>query len=276
MGTLYLVATPIGNLEDITLRAIRVLREVQLIAAEDTRHSGRLLKHYAIDTRMMSFHEHSDMSRQSAVLDALSQGDVALISDAGSPAMSDPGFPLVLAAIERGHRVSPIPGPAAAVAAVTVSGLVPDGFLYLGFLPRRQKERRTTLRGLQDVPYPLVIYEAPHRLASCLADIESELGDRPLAIARELTKLHEEIIHTTVKAALERYEKERPRGEFVFVIGLPVAGDTSLDLDSPEVLELLADRLRAGNSPSAAARHVAGRTGLPRSELYRRTHEINR
>lgn len=271
-----MVATPIGNLEDITLRAIRILREVQLIAAEDTRHSGRLLKHYSIDTKMVSFHEHSNASRQTGVLGALETGDVALISDAGTPAMSDPGFPLVQAAIERGHRVSPIPGPAAAVAAVTVSGLVPDGFLFLGFLPRKQKERRHTLRGLRDIPFPLVIHEAPHRLRRCLADIETELGDRPLAIARELTKLHEEIIHTTVAAARAKYEEERARGEFVIVIGLPVTVEAAIEFDAPEVLELLADRIQAGDSPSAAARYVASRTGLPRSELYRRTHEINR
>lgn len=274
IGTLYLVATPIGNLEDITLRAIRVLREVSLIAAEDTRHSGRLLKHFAIDTPMLSFHEHSDPSRQARILEALEAGDVALISDAGMPGISDPGFALVTAALAAGAHVSPVPGASALTAAVPVSGLVPEGFLYLGFLPRRGTERRALLEPLRALAYPLVIYEAPHRLVACLRDIEQVLGDRPLTVARELTKLHEEIVRTTLSAGQARYTTEAPRGEFVLVVGVPQEVPTSTVVDGPEVLDLLRDRLEAGESPSAAARSIAKHFGLPRSAVYARLQEI--
>jgi 16S rRNA (cytidine1402-2'-O)-methyltransferase len=276
IGTLYLVATPIGNLEDITLRALRVLGEVSLIAAEDTRHSGRLLKHFNISTPMTSFHEHSDTGRQFAILDALERGDVALISDAGTPGISDPGFPLVVAALERGHHVTPIPGPSAAMAAVPASGLVPNGFLYLGFLPRRHQERRATLKSVANLPFPLVIYEAPHRLLSALSDLHQELGDRPMAIARELTKLHEEIRRTSIAQAISHYQQERPRGEFVLVVGVRSEQPEQIDVESDAVLGLLTARMAAGDSPSAAARTVAKQTGIPRSELYRRTREIDR
>lgn len=270
------MATPIGNLEDITLRALRVLREVSMIAAEDTRHSGRLLKHFDIDTPLLSFHEHSDPARLTAILDTLNRGDVALISDAGTPGISDPGHVLVRAAFEHGHQISPIPGPTAAVAAVSVSGLVPDGFLFLGFLPRRQHERRAVVGQVRDLPYPLVIYEAPHRLLRCLVDLEHELGDRPLTVARELTKLHEEIFRAKISAARARYDRERPRGEFVLVVDRAPDASETVEIDSAEVLALLARRIEAGDSASAAARHVARQTGLPRSGLYARTREIER
>ena len=268
------MATPIGNLEDITLRALRVLREVALIAAEDTRHSGRLLKHFEIATPMVSFHEHSDPARQAQVLAALEVGDVALISDAGMPGISDPGFALVTAAIEAGVHVSPVPGPSALTAAVPVSGIVPEGFLYLGFLPRRVKDRRAVLEPLRELPYPLVIYEAPHRLVACLDDIEQILGDRPLVVARELTKLHEEIVRTTLSAARERYRTEAPRGEFVLIVGSAPEDETSIAIDGPEVLELLRARLTTGESPSAVARAVAKQLGLPRSDIYARLQKI--
>ncbi len=245
-----------------------------MIAAEDTRHSGRLLKHFEIDTPMISFHEHSDPNQRSRILDALHDGDVALISDAGTPGISDPGYDLVVDAIRAGHAVSPIPGPAAVTAATPASGLVPGGFLFLGFLPRKTKERRDALHRIKDLPYPLVIYEAPHRLSSCLADVEHELGDRPLAVMRELTKLHEEIVHTSVSEARQRYAGESPRGEFVLVVGTAEADDSPLELESDEVLDLLAKRLEDGESPSAAARAIARATGFPRSAVYERIQEI--
>ena len=274
IGTLYLVATPIGNLEDITLRALRVLREVSLIAAEDTRHSGRLLKHFAIDTPMLSFHEHSGPSRHAEILAALEAGDVAVISDAGMPGISDPGFALVAAALDAGVQVSPVPGPSALTAAVPASGIVPEGFLYLGFLPRRAKERRAILEPLRELTYPLVLYEAPHRLVACLGDIEQILGDRPLTIARELTKLHEEVVRTTLSAARTRYASEAPRGEFVLVVGVTPEAVSRISVDEPEVVELLRGYLAAGQGPSAAARSVAKQLGLPRSEVYARLHEL--
>ncbi len=271
-----MVATPIGNLEDITLRALRVLREVPLIAAEDTRHSGRLLKHYDIHSRLISFHEHSNARQREVVIQALQDGDVALISDAGTPGVSDPGYDLVTDALAAGHHVSPIPGPSAAIAAVPVSGLAPDGFLFLGFLPRRSKERRETLSHLKGLPYPLVIYEAPHRLQSCLSDLTEVLGDRRLAVARELTKLHEEVFRTTLLEACARYERERPRGEFVLVVAATEQVAIPVEIDSDQVVEMLRTRVAAGDTPSAAARTIAKQTGLPRSEIYARLQEIER
>lgn len=265
MGQLYLVATPIGNLEDITLRALRILGEVSLIAAEDTRHSGRLLKHFGIETPMVSFHEHSPPSRLEEILARLETGDVAVISDAGTPAISDPGYELVRAALERGLRVTPIPGPSALTAAVAASGLVPDGFLFLGFPPRRAAERRELLASLATLPVPLVLYEAPHRLVRTLADLEAELGDRPLAVCRELTKLHEEIRRTTIQAAREHYTEHAPRGEFVLVVG---AGEPAQDCAAEDPETLLRRYLDAGEAPTAAAREVARLTGLPRREVY--------
>lgn len=267
MGVLYLVATPIGNLEDITLRALRTLREVTLIAAEDTRHSGKLLKHYGIETPMLSYHEHSPPARLEAILSALETGDVALISDAGMPAISDPGVELLQAALEKGFRVEVVPGPSAVTTAVVLSGLAPDGFLFLGFPPRRSSKRLALFRSLAHLPYPVVLYEAPHRLTATLADLVAVLGNRPVAIGRELTKLHEEVVRTTLAGAKERYANQPPRGEFALVVGAPEP--ESAPLEPEAVANLVRERLAAGESLSAAARAVAKETGLPRSELYR-------
>lgn len=272
MGVLYLVATPIGNLEDITLRALRVLREVTLIAAEDTRHSGKLLKHYGIETPMLSYHEHSPPARLEAILTALESGDVALISDAGMPAISDPGVELLRAALEKGFRVEVVPGPSAVTTAVALSGLAPGGFLFLGFPPRRSQERRALFRSLARLPYPIVLYEAPHRLMASLADLEAALGDRPVAIGRELTKLHEEVVRTTLAEAKGRYANRPPRGEFALVVGVPEPETAPLEADAAPIL--LRERLAAGESLSAAAREVAKETGIPRSELYRIAMEV--
>ncbi|MEO7003440.1 MAG: 16S rRNA (cytidine(1402)-2'-O)-methyltransferase, partial [Ktedonobacterales bacterium] len=178
MGTLYLVATPIGNLEDITLRALRVLREVSLIAAEDTRHTRKLLTHFAIATPTISYHEHSPHERVERLLAALADGDVAVVSDAGTPVISDPGQDLVRAALAAGYTVTPIPGPVAAITALIASGLPPNSFTYLGFLPRRSRERRQALAPFVSAPQTLVLYEAPHRLLECLDDLRATLGDR--------------------------------------------------------------------------------------------------
>ncbi len=272
MGVLYLVATPIGNLEDITLRALRVLREVTLIAAEDTRHSGKLLKHYGIETPMLSYHEHSPPARLEAILTALDSGDVALISDAGMPAISDPGVELIRAVLDKGFRVEVVPGPSAVTAAVALSGMAPDGFLFLGFPPRRSQERQALFRSLARVPYPIVLYEAPHRLPATLSDLEAALGNRPVAIGRELTKLHEEVVRTTLAEATERYANQPPRGEFALVVGAPEPEAGSIEPE--EASALLRERLAAGEPLSAAAREVAKETGLPRSELYRIAMEI--
>ncbi|NJN66561.1 MAG: 16S rRNA (cytidine(1402)-2'-O)-methyltransferase [Chloroflexaceae bacterium] len=212
MGTLYLVATPIGNLEDITLRALRVLREVSLIAAEDTRHTRRLLAHYDIRTPCCSYHEHNKLSRLGEVLAVLAEGDVALVSDAGTPALSDPGVELVHACIAAGWPVSPLPGPGAPIAALVASGLPTDRFLFVGFLPRRGSDRRDLLARLGRLPVTLVCFEAPHRLRASLADMLAVLGDRRVVVAREMTKLHEEFVRATLSESQEHFQKHPPRG----------------------------------------------------------------
>lgn len=218
MPTLYLVGTPIGNLEDISHRAVRILGEVSLIAAEDTRVSGRLLKHYDIETPMASYHEHSDHERTAEIIDKLSQLDVALISDAGMPGLSDPGYRLVQAAIQAGVKVVPIPGPSAVIAALVASGLPTDKYLFHGFLPRKKKTRQMTLKSLVPLPYTLVFYEAPHRLLALLTDIEEILGDRQVGIGRELTKLYEEIWRGSAGAAIDYFGQGKIRGELTVVV----------------------------------------------------------
>src|SRR5262245_49549294 len=218
MGTLHLVSTPIGNLEDITLRALRVLREASLIASEDIRHTQRLLARYDIGTPCLAYHEHNKLARLDDVLTALANGDVALVSDSGTPAMSNPGFELVNACIAAGFQVVPIPGPSAAIAALVAAGLPTDQFTYLGFLPRRGAERRALLNSLVDAPRTLICFEAPHRLLDALADMLAILGDRRAVVARELTKTHEEFRRERLSQAIAHFQAHRPRGEFTLVI----------------------------------------------------------
>ena len=263
MGVLYLVATPIGNREDITARALRILREVPLIAAEDTRHTRSLLKHFGISTPLVSYHEHNERARRDDLLDALAAGDVALVSDAGTPALSDPGYDLVRAAVAAGHPVTPVPGPTAAIAALTASGLVPGAFLMFGFLPRRGQERQTALARAAMAGVPVVVFEAPPRLAATLIDLAEALGDREAAVARELTKLHEEIVRGRLRELADRFQTP-PRGEVVIVVGEPIETRTA-DVEAEEVLQRLVE---SGLSPSRAAREAAAMTGRPRSELY--------
>ncbi|GAB4405470.1 MAG: 16S rRNA (cytidine(1402)-2'-O)-methyltransferase [Anaerolineales bacterium] len=266
MGTLYLVGTPIGNLEDITLRALRILREVSLIAAEDTRHTRTLLARYDIHTPTTSYFEHNKLAKLDAILAALETGDVALVSDAGMPGISDPGYELVRAALARGFPVVPVPGPSAIVAALAASGLPTDAFVYVGFLPRKAGERRRALESLRDERRTLVLYEAPHRLLDTLADILATLGDRPVAIARELTKVHEEIWRGTVSEARAHFAEHPPRGEFTLVIG----GAAEPQAWSEEqVRQALAQRLAEGWSARDAATDVAARSGWPKRDVYR-------
>jgi 16S rRNA (cytidine1402-2'-O)-methyltransferase len=272
MGTLYLVGTPIGNLEDITLRAVRVLKEVSLIAAEDTRRARILLTHYGITTPTISYFEHSKLARQEQILSALEQGDVALISEAGMPGISDPGYQLIQEAIQRGFAVTPIPGPSALLCALVVSGLPTDSFVFLGFLPRRRQERQRTLAGVRAERRTLIVYEAPHRLLSCLQDMWQVLGDRPIAVARELTKLHEEVYRGSVAGALAHFTEFAPRGEFVLV----VQGTVS-DLDKPvceadHALELARQLCAEGFSAREAAIEAARRTGADRRWIYQQLH----
>ena len=266
MGTLYLVATPIGNLEDISARALRVLREVPLIAAEDTRHTGRLLAHFDVDTPQISYHAHNERTRRDRLLAALASGDVALVSDAGTPGIADPGYDVVVAAIAAGHTVTPVPGPSAVAAAVGASGLVPGPFLSLGFLPRRGPERRYLLARAGAAGFPVVLFEAPGRLAGTLAELAQAWGDRPVAVLRELTKMHEETVRGRLSSLAAAVEEQPLRGEIVIV----VAGDDSRGVaDETDAVRLLAQLRRAGLTPSQAAREAAAITGRPRSELYR-------
>ena len=266
MGTLYLVGTPIGNLEDITLRALRVLEEVTLIAAEDTRRARILARRYEIKTPITSYFEGNKLAKLETVMRALGAGDVALISEAGMPGLSDPGYELIHAAIGHGHPVVPVPGPSAPVTALVVSGLPSDSFLYLGFLPRRQRERRRLLAEVIQERRTLVAFEAPHRLRKSLADVEAILGDRPLAVCRELTKLYEEVWRGTVAGARAYFDEVGPRGEFTLVIG--GALEERERWDEGQVRVALDELLAQGVPRPAAARRIAATSGWRRAEVY--------
>ena len=266
MGTLYVVGTPIGNLEDLSSRALRVLREVSLVAAEDTRKTGALFSRFDIHTPLTSYFEHNKLTKLQAILEALGRGDVALVSEAGLPGLSDPGYELIRAAIEAGVPIVPIPGPVAAITALVVSGLPTDRFTFLGFLPRKASERRRALQEVAAERRTLVLYEAPHRLAGCLEDIESVLGDRPIAVARELTKLHEEIYRGTVHSAREHFVPE-VRGEVTLVVG--GAAEEAVAWDEERVRRALEQALSQGLDRKEAIRHITQESGWPRREVYR-------
>lgn len=266
MGTLFVVATPIGNLEDVTPRALRVLREVALIAAEDTRRTRQLLGHFGIATRTISYHAHNQGRRRDDILAALAAGDVALVSDAGTPGISDPGTELVAAARAAGYPVSPVAGPSALAAAVSASGLVPGPFLFLGFLPRQGPPRRQALARAIATGVPLVLFEAPPRLAATLADLAATLDpERPAAVLRELTKLHEEIRTGSLRDLATWAAAGQVRGEVVIVVGAPAAATNAAGDDPAALVRALR---RAGLSASEAAREAAAATGRPRSAMY--------
>jgi 16S rRNA (cytidine1402-2'-O)-methyltransferase len=264
LGTLYIVATPIGNLEDLSPRAVRTLREVALIAAEDTRHSRRLLTHFDIETPTVSYHEHNQRKRREFLLNALETGDVALITDAGTPAVSDPGADLVTTALASGHRVSPIPGTSAVAAAVSASGLIDGPFLTLGFLPRERGERLRLLGRAATTGFPLVLFESAQRLERTLHDLVETLGDRPVVMLREMTKIHEEVRASSLSGLCAWAADAGPRGEIALVIAAVPETATSAS-DAEAVVRTLR---RSGLSASQTAREAAGITGLPRSELY--------
>lgn len=271
MGTLYLVSTPIGNLEDVTLRALRVLREVDIIAAEDTRHTRKLLDRYEIDTPLLSYHDHNEAIRLQTMLDHLSRGSVALVSDAGTPLVSDPGFKLVRAAAAAGHEVSPIPGPSAPMAAIVASGLPTDSFVFLGWLPRKAGRRQVAIQELASERRTMLAMEAPHRLRETLRDLEAVFGpERQIAICRELTKRYEEIIRGSLSEVREQFEREEPRGEITLVIG---GADWTSEWDEASVREVVSRRISEGMRRSEAARQVAAETGWPRREVYRLAEE---
>jgi len=266
MHTLYIVGTPIGNLEDITLRAVRILQEVSLIAAEDTRKAQILLAHYEIKTSLTSFFVGNEQRKVDTILAALSEGDVALISDAGMPGISDPGYPLIRAAIEQGIPVVPVPGPSAHTAALVASGLPTDRFLFLGFLPRKASEQKAILRNVAGLQVTLVLYESPRRVKTTLNTLRKALGNRPVALCREMTKLYEEVWRGNLDDAIAHLEAVPPRGEFTLIVG--GAPDSDLIWDEAQVRAALAEQLAQGLSRSQAAREVAARSGWARRKIY--------
>lgn len=264
LGSLYLVGTPIGNLGDITLRALDVLRQVSLVAAEDTRTTRKLLSHFDIHVPLVSYYEHNRLQRLEQILTTLASGDVALVSDSGTPSISDPGYHLVRAAIDSGVPVVPIPGPNAAIAALAASGLPTDSFIFAGFLPRQESRRREALERLAWQPQTIVLYEAPHRIEACLADLLAGLGNRQIAVARELTKMHEEFWRGTLSDAAKHFTGPQ-RGEFTLV----VEGRAERTWSRAEVVSALAAIRAQGVGPAEAARSVAAEAGWPRAEVYR-------
>lgn len=270
-GRLYVCGTPIGNLEDITLRALRVLREVSLIAAEDTRHTRKLLNHYGISTPVTSLHEHNEARRTPELVQRLLAGQsVALVSDAGMPGIQDPGVGLIRAARDAGVPVTVVPGPTAAITALVGSGLPAERFAFEGFLPRQSSRRRAHLQALADDPRTLVFYEAPHRLRPVLADMVAVLGDRPACLARELTKVHEEWQRDTLSRLLELWQDRTPQGEFVIIVAGAARAETApaAPPDADALRQQLLACIESGMDKKAAVRAVAARLGLPRRSVY--------
>ncbi|MFO5491261.1 MAG: 16S rRNA (cytidine(1402)-2'-O)-methyltransferase [Cuspidothrix sp.] len=267
-GTLYIVATPIGNLEDMTFRAVRILQAVDMIAAEDTRHTGRLLQHFQVKTPQISYHEHNSNSRIPELLEYLQYGKaIALVSDAGMPGISDPGYELIKACIDEGITVVPIPGASAVITALSAAGLPTDKFIFDGFLPSKRQQRKEYLESLQSESRTLVFYESPHRFRYNLADLETVLGsDRSIVIARELTKLYEEFWRGTIGEAIADYQQREPQGEYTLL----VAGTSSSQpqLTETELKTELLQIMQDGISRSQASRQLAKDTGLSRRYLY--------
>lgn len=272
MGTLYLVATPIGNLEDLAPRAVRLLRQARLIAAEDTRHTRALLTHFDIHTPLTSYFEHNKLSKLDRILDELSQGDVVLVSDAGMPGINDPGYELVKAALQAGHAVSPVPGPSAPIAALAASGLPTDKFLYLGYLPRKPGERQEAITQVAHLPYTLLFLETPHRLVESLKDLETLLGDRPMCAAREISKLHEQFVRGRISQVRAHFTETEPRGEFVLVIG--GSSSESENVWAREtLLAAIQNEKKAGKKAREIATTLAARSGWSKREIYALTLE---
>ena len=266
-GTLYIVATPIGNLEDMTFRAIRILKEVDLIAAEDTRHSRKLLNHYGIATRMTPYHDHNEQLKTDYLLENLLAGqNIAIITDAGTPCIADPGYRIAKAAAEKGIRTVPIPGASAIVAALSASGLPSDRFVFEGFLPPKQGKRKSRLDKLKNEDKVIIFYEAPHRLAATLADMAEILGIREVVIARELTKIHEEFRRGTPCELLEHFGKQLVKGEIVVMISPAAESEANADYDLEAALQRYLSE--DGLSVKDAAARVSAESGHSRSEIY--------
>lgn len=271
-GTLYIVSTPIGNLEDITFRAIRILKEADVIAAEDTRHTLKLLNYYGIAKPMISYWGERERARAEEVIERLSTGhSVALVSDAGTPGISDPGGVLIKRALEEGFDVVPVPGPVALIAALTISGFPTEEFVFCGFLPAKQSQRRKFLDELSLEKRTVVVYESPHRIVESMAEMSEIFGQRRMVLAREITKLHEEVMRGTVSEVFEVLIESKIAGEYVLVVeGRPEAEDVHREEDAVREIRSL---MRKGMGRKEAVKRVAEQYGLSRKELYDRSLE---
>jgi 16S rRNA (cytidine1402-2'-O)-methyltransferase len=271
MPILYVIATPIGNLEDISLRALRILGEVKLIAAEDTRKTRRLLTKYEIKTPMTSYFEHNKMTKMDYLLEYLKTNDIALVAEAGMPGISDPGYELIVATAQHGFEIVPVPGPSAVTTALAISGLPTDRFLFTGFLPHKSSDRKRALKSVAEESGTVVLLETPHRLPAALDDILEILGDRRLAICRELTKLHEEVFRGTVSEAIKYFRQ--PKGEFTLVIEGKT--DNGKPVITEDVVKQLHELYLSGAGAKEAVGVVSGQTGLPRKDLYKSWLELD-
>ncbi len=268
-GTLYLVATPIGNLQDMTFRAVEILKTVDLIACEDTRHSRKLLNYYEISKKLVSYYEHNELERSVEFAEILKSGkSIAIISDAGTPGINDPGYKMVQKAYEIGASVIPVPGAAAFVIAAIASGLPTDSLFFGGFLPSKKSERRKRLEEVKQIPATLIFYESPHRLGKSLADCSEVLGNRRAAVARELTKLHEEIIRGELNFLAEQYSSANLKGEIVLVIDRAGAGEKA-ENNPLTIAERVKELEAGGMEPKAALKRVAKEFRMSKSEAYR-------
>jgi len=269
-GCLYLVATPIGNLEDITLRALKVLQEVDLIAAEDTRHTRKLLSHYDIHTPLTSYHKFNELEKGEEIIAKVQAGlKVALVSDAGMPGISDPGYELVVKAREQGLMIVPIPGATASLSALVASGLPTARFVFEGFLPRKGKERKDILEELKKETRTVIFYEAPHRVVTTLKDLYEALGDRKVVLARELTKKHEEFIQGTLSFLLDYYQEVEPKGEFTIILAPPESMPATAEVPSPDqAVACVLSLEKTGLDRKTAIKEAAKKLGLPKREVY--------
>lgn len=268
MGKLYLVATPIGNLEDMSPRAIRILKESTLIAAEDTRHTGKLLKHFEIETPLTSYFEHNKVNKLDYILDKLSYGDVALVSDAGNPAINDPGYELVKAALASNFDVLPVPGPSAPIAALAVSGLPTDSFLYLGYLPHKSSERHKTVSQVASLSHTLIFLESPYRIVEALEDLQAVLGDRKICVAREMTKLFEEYWRGTLEQAVAYFKSQPARGEFTLVIEGRSKNDANEKWAQDDLIAAIKRELENKKSAKDISAGLSIQSGWSKKEIY--------
>lgn len=275
-GTLYICPTPIGNLEDITYRTIRILNEVDLIAAEDTRHTLKLLNHFEIKKPLISYHEHNKMGKGPVLIDKLNQGQsIALVSDAGMPGISDPGEDIIKLAIEEGIDVVGLPGPSASILALVISGLPTKRFVFEGFLPAKKKDKEAKWVELQSETRTIIMYESPHHLKKYLKELENHLGNRKIALCRELTKTYEEIFRGTVETAIAYYEEHDPRGEYVIIIeGGQVQVAQEMDFEERTIPEWVTYFMAEGLDKKEAVKKTAKQLGLSKNEVYMETLDM--